>query len=167
MWCGAYIAPERSPLEVFALGCAVVFAIVALVGVAILVYLALAISGMMKDAVPSGGSFTTATISPTPTMSGSDCEATKRGGTPPPVNADLWFCSLANVNLTHAQLASAILIGADLKGANLTGANLTGANLTGANLTGANLTGVVWLNTTCPDGPNSDSHGKTCIGHGA
>jgi hypothetical protein len=29
----------------------------------------------------------------------------------------------------------------------------------------ANLSGVTWINTTCPDGTNSDSDGFTCDGH--
>ena len=55
---------------------------------------------------------------------------------------------------------------ADLQGCNLTNRNLTSANLSGAALYGADLMGVTWINTTCPDGTNSDSHGGTCIGHG-
>jgi hypothetical protein len=73
------------------------------------------------------------------------------------VNADL-----SGANLNGADLSGALLNGANLSGANLHGADLTGANLTGANLSGANLTGVVWSNTTCPDGSNSDSDGGSC-----
>ena len=47
-------------------------------------------------------------------------------------------------------------------GAELFGADLGYANLTGANMTGANLDGVRWINTTCPDGTNSDDNGNTC-----
>jgi hypothetical protein len=36
---------------------------------------------------------------------------------------------------------------------------------TGANFTDANLLGVIWSNTTCPDGSNSDNHGGTCVGY--
>ena len=43
---------------------------------------------------------------------------------------------------------------------------LMGANLTGANLVFATVTGVVWGNTTCPDGSNSDTNGGTCVGFG-
>ena len=55
--------------------------------------------------------------------------------------------------------------------ANLTNTDLTNANLTGANLTGATglpsatVAGVVWSNTTCPDGTNSDANTNTCVGH--
>ena len=78
--------------------------------------------------------------------------------------------NLANANLRGANLNGASLQGANLSRANLSGANLTGANLTGANLTGVITTGaalnkVIWSNTVCPDGTNSDSHGQTCIGH--
>ena len=47
-----------------------------------------------------------------------------------------------------------------------TQADLTGANLTGANLVTAVLAGVIWSNTTCPDGTNSDladGDGSTCL----
>jgi hypothetical protein len=27
--------------------------------------------------------------------------------------------------------------------------------------------GVIWNNTTCPDGTNSNNNGNTCVGHGA
>ena len=41
-------------------------------------------------------------------------------------------------------------------------ANLTGADLTNADLTGADLNWVIWDDTTCPDGTNSDNNGNTC-----
>jgi len=47
-----------------------------------------------------------------------------------------------------------------------TQADLTGANLTGANLVSAVLDRVIWSNTTCPDGTNSDladGDGSTCL----
>jgi hypothetical protein len=74
----------------------------------------------------------------------------------------LVIADLSGANLNNADLSGALLNGANLTGANLHGAGLTGANLTGATLTGANLTGVVWSNTTCPDGTNSDSDGGSC-----
>lgn len=75
--------------------------------------------------------------------------------------------NLSAANLSDADLADAFLNRADLTGTNLTGTNLTGADLadvdlTGANLHGATLTGVVWSNTTCPDGTNSDADGGAC-----
>ena len=45
------------------------------------------------------------------------------------------------------------------------GANLTDAKLAGAELKGATVKDVVWSNTICPDGTNSDAHGDTCVGH--
>jgi hypothetical protein len=46
----------------------------------------------------------------------------------------------------------------------MAGANLTDANLYGTLGDGVtNWTGVIWSNTTCPDGTNSDSDGGTCI----
>ena len=100
--------------------------------------------------------------------------------------ADLLSAQLGFAELTHADLRDANVT-SNLGGGNLTDANLTGArvdalllgtNLTGANLTDADMTGselyvndhqemakltdVVWSNTTCPDGTNSDSDGGTC-----
>jgi hypothetical protein len=69
--------------------------------------------------------------------------------------------SLEDVNAEYTDLA-----GADLAGENLTGSDLTGADLAGATVTGADVTGVVWSNTTCPDGSNSDGNGGTCVGYG-
>jgi phospholipase C len=79
--------------------------------------------------------------------------------------ADLSGAALQGVNLKGAFLENANLQGASLQGVNLQGADLTGANLSGAHLQGTNTKGVVWSNTTCPDGTNSDSHGGTCAGH--
>jgi uncharacterized protein YjbI with pentapeptide repeats len=73
--------------------------------------------------------------------------------------------NLAGANLNRAILKSANLEDANLAGANLNRANLSAAKLTGANLTGANLTGVIWGDTTCPDGTNSDADGGTCLLH--
>jgi hypothetical protein len=70
-----------------------------------------------------------------------------------------------SADLRDARLGGAFLRDADLRGAKLDGADLTGADLTGADLTGASLTGVVWGDTTCPDGRNSDEVGGTCAGH--
>jgi uncharacterized protein YjbI with pentapeptide repeats len=61
-------------------------------------------------------------------------------------------------NLTDDNLQNA-----DLAGVDLANADLTGAILTGADLAGANLAGVLWSDTTCPDGTNSDNDGETCV----
>ena len=79
-------------------------------------------------------------------------------------NANLAGSNLSGANLNAANLSRASLTAANLSAANLNGANLSGANLTGANLSGANLNGVTWLNTTCPDGTNSNSHDNTSRG---
>ena len=50
--------------------------------------------------------------------------------------------------------------GASLRGCNFSGADLSGVDLSLASLSGANLTGVVWANTVCPDGSNSDTNGR-------
>jgi hypothetical protein len=38
------------------------------------------------------------------------------------------------------------------------------ADMTGATTTGAIYDNVLWGNTTCPDGTNSDQNGQTCAG---
>jgi uncharacterized protein YjbI with pentapeptide repeats len=79
------------------------------------------------------------------------------------VEAILICAHLPGAKLNNANLMNALLRGADLNGANLYGATLIGADLRDANLNGANLNGVIWGNTTCPDGTNSDDHGGTCV----
>jgi uncharacterized protein YjbI with pentapeptide repeats len=76
--------------------------------------------------------------------------------------AQLQFASLSGANLRGVSLAGANLGGAELSESNLDGVDLSGANLAGADVTGANLHRVVWSNTTCPDGTNSDNDGGTC-----
>jgi hypothetical protein len=85
-------------------------------------------------------------------------------------NANLTGADLSNGNFKNASFRGANLINANLSGSNFTSADFTGAKLTGANLSGAQfagttLTGVVWSNTTCPDGTNSNTDGGTCVGH--
>jgi hypothetical protein len=93
--------------------------------------------------------------------------------------------NLTGVDFSESNVPGWMEISAEFSGANLTGANFidskvsgnfTSSNLTNANFTNtnlrqasdletANLTGVVWQNTTCPDGTNSNNNGNTCIGH--
>jgi len=80
-------------------------------------------------------------------------------------NSNLQGANLKGDPLTGANLNGASLIGTNLQGANLQGANLTNANLGGATLKGASIGGVMWSNTVCPDGTNSDADGNTCMGH--
>jgi uncharacterized protein YjbI with pentapeptide repeats len=77
--------------------------------------------------------------------------------------ADLNTAALGGADLTNADLDQANLTDAGLAGANLTDADLGNADLDGADLDGATLTGVVWYNTTCPDGTNSNNDGGTCV----
>jgi 6-phosphogluconolactonase len=77
-------------------------------------------------------------------------------------NANLGGANLEGANLQGANLTGATLANADLDGANLQNANLTGASLAGATATAANLQGIIWSNTTCPDGTNSNADGGTC-----
>ena len=75
-------------------------------------------------------------------------------------------------NVSGVNFSSANLTGADLSSNTLTNTNFTNANLTNANFGGDTVTGttpvtgVVWSNTICPDGTNSNAHGSTCVGHG-
>jgi hypothetical protein len=78
-------------------------------------------------------------------------------------NAPLNRADLSGVDLVGADLSGAKLIDADLSRAYLTGAVLRGVDLTGADLVGASLDGVVWDNTKCPDGSNSDLVGGSCV----
>ncbi len=89
-------------------------------------------------------------------------------------NAILDNTSLAGADLRDAILTNAILDGADLTGARLNGADLrntiwddatlAGADLSDADLrsallSGVDMDGVIWNNTICPDGANSDTNG--------
>ena len=70
-------------------------------------------------------------------------------------------------DLSYAYLSNAYLYGADLSGADLSYADLRGADLSYADLSYADLiladlSDVVWYDTTCPDGTNSDDNGDTC-----
>jgi uncharacterized protein YjbI with pentapeptide repeats len=82
---------------------------------------------------------------------------------------------LTNGNFMGANFTNAVLTGADGSGSNFRDANFNGANLTGARFSNSNLMGatglstatltnVVWINTQCPNGRNSDRNGGTCVG---
>ncbi|OGK15003.1 hypothetical protein A2774_01140 [Candidatus Roizmanbacteria bacterium RIFCSPHIGHO2_01_FULL_39_12c] len=103
------------------------------------------------------------------------------------INAVLWRSEfndmdISGSNFSSAKVASSDMVNVNASGANFTGAdlrltgfhsdtNLQNANFTNANLKsaefdqGTDLTGVIWSNTTCPDGTNSDNNGNTCEGH--
>ena len=77
-----------------------------------------------------------------------------------------------DANLTDADLSGDNLDGSNLTGADLSGTDFVDANLENATLLGTtgdattDVTGVTWLDTTCPDGTNSNYDGGTCLGHG-
>ena len=80
-------------------------------------------------------------------------------------DADLEDSNFTGADLQQANLVNAPLNGADLQDANLFEADLQDANLYAANLTGANVLEVVWGDTTCPDGTNSNADLGTCANH--
>lgn len=57
------------------------------------------------------------------------------------------------------------LTNANFSNADLSTAEFRNSDLTDADFTGATTTGITWVNTTCPDGTNSNSNGNTCAGH--
>jgi hypothetical protein len=66
----------------------------------------------------------------------------------------------------EASFADSDLSGASFGGATLTDVDFEGTNLTDAiGLYGDDLSTVIWGDTTCPDGTNSDNDGGTCVGH--
>ena len=79
--------------------------------------------------------------------------------------SDVWLsdADLSGVLLGDADLNGAYLRDTELSGANLSDADLSGAIMIGADLTGADLSNVIWSNTICPDGTNSDDNGDTCV----
>ena len=79
--------------------------------------------------------------------------------------SDLMSDLLIQQNLVDGWIQNAIMndfSGMNFSNFNMTGADLSGSNLTSANFTGANLQSVIWSNTICPDGTNSDNNGNTC-----
>ncbi|MGB2278345.1 MAG: pentapeptide repeat-containing protein [Candidatus Poseidoniaceae archaeon] len=78
-------------------------------------------------------------------------------------DAYLWYADLTGVLLQETDLSGAYLWDTELSGANLSDADLSGAIMRYADLTGADLSNVIWSNTICPDGTNSDNNGGTCV----
>ena len=86
--------------------------------------------------------------------------------------ADLTGADLAGAELNYVRLDSTILSNADMKyvdlrGSDLNNANLSNVDLSYADLTGAilkntNLNNVIWYDTICPDGTNSNDNGNVC-----
>jgi len=81
-------------------------------------------------------------------------------------SATLTQSNFSNSNLTGSNFTNANLNKANLSNSNLTNVNFTGANLTQANLSNSTRTRVVWSNTICPNGQNSDNHNNSCAGQG-
>lgn len=73
--------------------------------------------------------------------------------------------SAIGANFTNVNFTGAFLNASNFQNANFTNANLTNANLSGSNMDGTIRTGIVWSNTLCPEGTNSDDNGNTCEGH--
>ena len=85
-----------------------------------------------------------------------------------------WYCISNNLvgpgaSLWYANLQSADLSRLDLRGIFWGDADISGADLSNANLEGAlgwssidDKSGVIWSNTICPNGTNSDDNGGSC-----
>ncbi len=81
-------------------------------------------------------------------------------------NANLPNARFNSSVLSNASFAAATLTSADFGQTDLSGSDFTNTNLSGAvNLESATLIGVIWSNTTCPDGTNSNANGGSCAGH--
>ena len=86
--------------------------------------------------------------------------------------ATVFDTGFEDANLTDADFSGDNLDGSNLTGADLSGTEFVDANLENATLLGTtgdattDVTGVTWLDTTCPDGTNSNYDGGTCLGHG-
>ena len=79
--------------------------------------------------------------------------------------SDLMSDLLIQQNLVDEWIQIAVMndfSGMNFSNFNMSGADLSGSNLTSVNFTGANLQSVIWSNTICPDGSNSDNNGNTC-----
>jgi hypothetical protein len=91
--------------------------------------------------------------------------------------AKFYGANLSGANLSGANLQGVYMQYANLSGADLTGADLTKAQVYNTDMTNADLTGaittdvtltnphILYSNTICPDGTNSDDNGDTCYGH--
>lgn len=81
-------------------------------------------------------------------------------------NAELGWSFFTGANFSKVKATHANFFDATLGGVNFTGADLTGASLGESNQQPTSkLANIIWSNTTCPDGTNSNNNGNTCIGH--
>jgi hypothetical protein len=78
--------------------------------------------------------------------------------------ADMLNCQLNYSDVTNAKFIGTNLVDSDLTKVNFTNANLSGALFGGYSL-GPGISDVIWSNTICPDGTNSNDHDNTCVGH--
>jgi uncharacterized protein YjbI with pentapeptide repeats len=70
------------------------------------------------------------------------------------------------IDLRGTTVRAGSMVGTDLRYARLDGVDFTSTDLTGANWNRATGLGTaIFVDTTCPDGTNSDANGGTCIGH--
>jgi hypothetical protein len=76
---------------------------------------------------------------------------------------EIFNVSLRGANLSGDDLAGAIVYDTDLSSANLDDVNLTDAELETDTLTGTSMVGVIWLNTICPNGSNSNKYVRGCL----
>jgi uncharacterized protein YjbI with pentapeptide repeats len=81
-------------------------------------------------------------------------------------NAYLSTSGFDGSDLSNADFSNADLSLVSFNQTNLTNANFTNTNLDQAtNMETATVTGVIWNNTTCPDGTNSNNDSNTCADH--
>lgn len=79
--------------------------------------------------------------------------------------------SLVGANFSNStftapyRILTSDMANANFSNTDVSGAEIRNSDLTDADFTGATITGVVWDNTVCPDGTNSNSNGNTCAGH--
>ncbi len=124
-------------------------------------------SARFFQALISQGNFTRASLERA-IFSGSDLtEATFANADLTNVNftgVDAPFTNFRDTACVRTNFTSATLRGADFSGATLERVNFTSADLREADLRTATFgDNIVWLNTTCPDGTNSQDHDRTCI----
>jgi uncharacterized protein YjbI with pentapeptide repeats len=154
-----------------------------------LIYRAIAISAKLCDAILIGADlhgtdFTNAAFEDANLNRANLSWATLDGanaGFAPIVNANLsnssWVSAnapgatfdgsdLHRIDFRNGDLRSTSFVGSDLRYARLDRVDFTNADLTGALFNSSTtFVGVIWSNTTCRDGSNSDANGGTCVGH--
>ena len=86
-------------------------------------------------------------------------------------NADLTYADMAGADFSGSVLSFSVASYGDFTGADLSYCELFAVYFTGTDMTDADFTfadgvnATYWLNTTCPDGTNSDDNLGTCCGH--